>query len=139
MGNKLTKTGRCLCGAVTLEAEPFGTSQVCHCATCRQWGGGPYMAVPCKTANFTGEFALYRSSEEGERGFCPVCGTHLFFHPLGREVYGVPLGLFDDGADLPFAAELFIDAKPDTYAFAGERKCLTGDEFRAKFRAQKET
>ena len=44
------------------------------------------------------------------------------------------IGIFDDPSDLPFAAEIYVDEKPDFYAFEGERKCMTGAEFEAKFR-----
>ena len=119
------KSGQCLCGAVRFAAEPMGWLNGCHCTECQRWGGGPFMAVPCKLASFEGPVSRYRSSDVAERGFCATCGTHLFFNPLGAEVYGVPLGLFDDATDLPFAAEFFIDQKPESYAFAGERKLLT--------------
>ena len=93
-------------------------------------GGG----VPCTSATFAGPVTRYASSEHAERGFCPTCGTHLFFNPIGKPVYGIPLGLFDDPAQLPFAAEFFIDEKPPTYSFANDTKKLTGAEFIAKFR-----
>lgn len=128
------RTGKCLCGAVTFEAEPYPSYQACHCETCRIWGGGPFMAVPCKTASFKGPTARYASSEVAERGFCSICGTHLFFHPIGADVHGVPLGIFDDTSGLTFKAEFFIDEKPESYAFANETKQLTGAEFAAKFR-----
>ena len=128
------RNGKCLCGAVAFAADPMPSSQACHCDTCRTWGGGPFMAVPCKSATFTGEVTRFASSEHAERGFCPTCGTHLFFNPTGKDVYGIPLGIFDDPADLPFKAEFFIDEKPETYSFANDTKKLTGAEFIAKFR-----
>lgn len=128
------RTGQCLCGAVTFQAEPFPSSQACHCKTCTTWGGGPFVAVPCKSASFVGVVARYGSSGHAERGFCPTCGTHLFFHPKGSQIHGISLGIFDDADGLPFKVEFFIDEKPDTYAFANETKKLTGAEFAAKFR-----
>ena len=128
------KTGQCLCGAATVTAEPFGTFQACHCETCRRWSGGPWMAVPCKSATFQGPIGRYRSSEHADRGFCSQCGTTLFFHARTADIYAVSRDVFDDPSDLPFAAEIYIDEKPDLYAFAGQRKCLTGAEFQAKFR-----
>ena len=50
----MTRTGSCLCGQVTFTAETMPTMQACHCAMCRKWGSGPFMAVPCKEAVFTG-------------------------------------------------------------------------------------
>lgn len=128
------RSGSCLCGEVSFQVEPFPSSQACHCSNCRTWGGGPFISVPCKTAEFDGEIKRYASSDHAERGFCPSCGTHLFFHATGPGVYAVPLGLFEDDSGLPFRAEIFIDEKPDAYAFAGDTKKLTGAEFAAKFR-----
>lgn len=91
------------------------------------------MAVPCRTAAFEGPVARYKSSARAERGFCATCGTALFFHVIEPDIYGVSRDLFDDAADLPFAAEIFVDEKPDLYAFAGERKMMTGAQFAAKF------
>ena len=34
-------SGRCLCGAVVFEvSEPFVTSSICHCTTCKKLSGG---------------------------------------------------------------------------------------------------
>ncbi|WP_291972226.1 hypothetical protein [Candidatus Symbiopectobacterium sp.] len=43
---KMTK-GQCLCGAVTVEVPEACVHEVsvCHCNMCRQWGGGPLLAV----------------------------------------------------------------------------------------------
>ena len=129
----MTHTGRCLCGGVTMTAAPHKTMQACHCGMCRVWGGGPLMAVACKTASFEGPVTRYRSSAVAERGFCKVCGTHLFFHATAADVYAVPVGVFDDGDSFRFAAEIYVDEQPDTYAFDGERKRMTGAEFEALF------
>ena len=101
---------------------------------CRTWGGGPFLSVPCKSAEFGGTVSRYPSSEGADRGFCPTCGTHLFFHVKRADIYAVPAGLFDDASGIPFRAQIYMDEKPDTYTFADETKNLTGAEFEAKFR-----
>ncbi len=135
----MKRTGKCLCGDVSFEAEPFGSMQACHCGTCRKWGGGPWMALSCKSASIYGPVTRYRSSDAADRGFCPTCGTHIFFYAREPRIYAIPAGLFDDVTDLPFKAEYFVDEKPDHYVFAGDRKLLTGAEFEAQFRQPKET
>ncbi len=92
------------------------------------------MAVPCTQANFTGPVRRYTSSEGFERGFCSVCGSALFFHPVGSDIHGIPIGLFDDQSDLPFKVEFFVDQKPDYYTFSNETRGMTGAEFAQKFR-----
>lgn len=129
-----TLHGQCLCGAVTVAAEPMPTLQACHCDRCRTWGGGPFLSIPCKSAEFSGPVTRFESSEHAARGFCPTCGTHLYFHALAVDVYAVPAGLFSPTPDIPLKAELFVDQRPGTYAFDGAARQMTGAEYRAKFR-----
>lgn len=126
------RTGQCLCGAVTVRATFEPHVGACHCGMCRRWGGGPLLAVDCGDAAFEGgEITRFRSSEWAERGFCAKCGTHLFYYLVPGKRYILPVGLFDEQAGLAFDGEIYIDAKPDFYAFAGERKRLTEAEFLA--------
>lgn len=131
--------GKCLCGEVsvtaTSEHAAFGA---CHCPTCRKWGGGPLLAVECKTeVSWTGEghIGVYESSDWAERGFCKRCGTHLFYRLKAGGFHALPLGLFNDAQGLTLEQEVFIDAKPEGYVFAGEREKLTGEQLFAAFGA----
>ena len=48
----------------------------------------------------------------------------------------IPLGLFDDQTGFRVTSEIYIDHKPDSYAFAGEgRKVLTRQQCVEKFSA----
>lgn len=130
----MPRTGKCLCGKVSFSAEPFPTMQACHCGMCRKWSGGPFMATPCKDAVFEGPVTRYASSEGADRGFCPTCGTHLFYLAKALGIHAIPIGLFDDQTGLPFRVELYVESKPDYYAFSDDTKKMTGAEFEAKFR-----
>ena len=92
------------------------------------------MSTPCKEAAFAGPVSSYASSDHAERGFCSKCGTHLFFWAKSLDIHAIPIGLFDDQMGLPFRAELFIDRKPDYYAFSNETRQMTSDEYETKFR-----
>lgn len=129
----MKRSGKCLCGAVSVDAEIIPSLQACHCVTCRTWSGGPFMSVPCTSAEFAGPVRRFSVSDRGERGFCADCGSHLFFFAEKAGIHAVPIGLFDDQSGIPFRAELYVDQKPDYYCFAEETKKLTGAEFRAKF------
>jgi len=129
--------GRCLCGAVrvvvTKSSHQVG---VCHCKTCRTWAGGPLFAVDCGTdVRFEGEdnISIFQSSEWAERGFCRTCGSHLFYRLKQNGQYMLPVGLLEDGGHWTFDHQVFIDEKPDFYAFANETKDMTGAEVFAKF------
>jgi hypothetical protein len=79
---KLPIEGGCLCGAVRyrIDAAPRN-SDFCHCRMCRRAAGAPVVArLTVPNADFAwtrGNPAVYRSSAETERLFCPACGTQL--------------------------------------------------------------
>jgi hypothetical protein len=132
-----TRTGKCLCGAVKFSAEVVSENHsVCHCSTCRRWcGGGPFFAVRTRSVTFEGDDSLarYASSDWAERGFCKGCGTTLFYFLKPASAYMMSVGSFDDHAPFKLASEIFVDDKPDGYAFAGDHPRLTGAEAIAKF------
>ncbi len=76
---------------------------------------------------------VFESSEWAERGFCGQCGTHLFYRLTGTGGHMVPVGVLDDDSARVFATQVFIDAKPNYYAFANETENLTGEELFAKY------
>ncbi len=127
----LEKKGSCVCGDVKFTAKTLSPNVgACHCATCRNWGGGPLLAVDCGTeVEFEKEDSIkvYDSSAWAERGFCLSCGSHLFYRLKQNQQFIMPVGLFDD-ADLVFDHQIFIDSKPDFYTFSNETKNQTGAE-----------
>lgn len=135
-----TKTGRCLCGAVTFTAELNGPHfHACHCSKCRRWGGGPALASPASAIDIKGEEHLgsYASSKHGERLFCTSCGTHLLWRFKTGKGLAVWLGALDDNDEMSFGSQIFIDRKPDHYSFADKTGDLTGDQVYALFEAGK--
>ncbi|ATL99845.1 aldehyde-activating protein [Aeromonas sp. CA23] len=126
--------GHCLCGGILVSSGDHQEVNLCHCTTCRRWSGGPLFAVHCgKDVRFSGMApATYRSSEWAERGFCPTCGTHLFYHLLPTDEYIVPAGLFLRD-DFQLASQIFIDEKPDFYELKNETPTLTGQQVFEQF------
>ena len=119
--------GRCLCGAVTITAADGSTMDACHCGTCRNWGGGPFMTVHPASVQIDGKDRIkaYRSSDWAERGFCGECGTHLYYHLLPRDEYFLAAGLFAESAGFTFKRQIFVDKKPAGYDFANDTEKLT--------------
>ena len=142
MGTKRLQA-KCLCGGVRIDAD-FETLDVggCHCDTCRRWTAGPFMALDGAShvvAAGPDLIATYSSSGWGERGFCKVCGTSLFWRSLDGEHYAMSATLFDGLSNTQLTQEIFIDSKPSWYAFANETEQMTGAEFFAKVAPQQET
>lgn len=135
--------GKCLCGDVRFEAqdvpETFG---VCHCEMCRRWTGSALLevSIPEQSVVWHGKehIATRQTSEWAERGWCRNCGTGLFYRvTMAGEWSGsvdIPLGIFDDPNGLVMSHEIYIDFKPDSFAYAGEgRKQLTRQQCVEKF------
>ena len=76
---------------------------------------------------------VYPSSEWAERAFCNKCGTNLYYHQLGSDTYVLSLGLFQGQPNLTFESQIFIDKKPDYYAFANDTENLTEQQLFDKF------
>ena len=141
----MSKTGHCLCGAVSFVAEnvseKFGA---CHCEMCRRWTGSALLGVSVKDEDLTwsGEehIARRQTSSWAERAWCGECGTGLWFKVTAEGKYAgeteIPLGLFDDPNGFTMSNEIYIDHKPDSFAYTGEgRKVMTRAECVEKFSA----
>ena len=133
-------SANCLCGGVKITAASVNPKfTVCHCDTCRAWGGGPFFAVQCGTdVSIAGleHIKEYESSDWATRGFCSECGTHLFYRLNKTGDYNMPVGLFTGLADLKMSMQYFSDQRPDYYCFSNETKQLTAAEIRAYFASQ---
>ena len=109
-------------------------ASVCHCDMCLRWAGGPWIAVPVRAIECERDEGLtwFQSSELAERAFCNRCGASLFWRLTAEGKYqgttSVTLGSLEDRSGVTLATEWFFDRKPEGYAFAGERKCVTEAE-----------
>ncbi|MFY0614654.1 MAG: GFA family protein [Hyphomicrobiaceae bacterium] len=133
------KSGGCLCGAVRFQAQLNGLHyHVCHCERCRKWGGGPAFGAPASSVKYeeVAGLALFSSSSHGQRYFCKQCGTQLLWQMKSGQTSVIWVGALDEGDDLKFENELFIDSKPTHYSFANETQKLTGAEMKALYAAR---
>ncbi len=140
-----TKTGACLCGAVRFSSnEVPAEAGICHCDQCRRWTGVALMGVTVPTHSIVWEgaenIARLQSSEWAERAWCSKCGSSLFYRVTADNEWAggteIPVGLFDDPNGFALKNEIFIDHKPDSFAFAGEgRKEMTRAQCVAMFEA----
>lgn len=122
-----TRTGTCLCGAVEIKLKADATKiGACHCTMCRRLSGGSaFLALHGDDkleATGAEHIRRYRSSDWAERGFCTICGTPLFYHlTVGTMEHFYSSGLFQEGdADFKVVQEIFVEQKPDFYAFSDE-------------------
>ena len=125
--------GRCLCGAASFVGKGTPSAvHVCHCNMCQRWHGGPALGVEFEQGiEIDGEVSWFVSSEWGERGFCPKCGSTLFFRLRDQSYINTAIGFLDDpNAIAPIAMEISVEEKPTCYDFAGTtQKRFTSAEF----------
>jgi hypothetical protein len=112
--------GRCLCGAIRFEIDgPMRDVVVCHCGQCRRQHGSPpgYSQVAWEHIRLEGEEALtwYRSSEKARRGFCRICGSSLFWEPIGTGRVSIAAGSLDSPTRLKTVRHIFVADKGDYY------------------------
>lgn len=139
----LERSGGCLCGAVRFKATLTGTNfGVCHCPMCRKWTGSALLGitVPAGNVEWTGleHVAKRQSSGWGERAWCSECGSPVWFRITvdspNAGTIELPIGSFDDANGLQMTNEIYIDHKPDSFAFAGkDRQVLTRADCVARF------
>lgn len=133
--------GGCLCGAVRFAAHNVpATFGGCHCKMCQRWAGAALLAVTVPTSDirFDGadHIATFQSSDWAERAWCSRCGSGLWYRVTKGPhmgAYEIPVGLFDDPNGLTMTREIFIDRKPDGYAFAGDHQRMTEAEVLALY------
>lgn len=94
-------TGRCLCGAVSFEAQgaPLWTSH-CHCRSCRKNTGAAvatFVGYALDQVTWTGERRTFESSPGVCRGFCGTCGSPLSYEgEMAPGEVHIHISAFDD-------------------------------------------
>lgn len=110
--------GSCLCGAVAFEVRgtPEGLS-VCHCGQCRKQSGHLWASahVPDADLVVTGDVTWFQSSPEARRGFCPTCGSFLFWKHAKDAHTSFALGALEAPTGLALRRHIFTADKGDYY------------------------
>lgn len=112
--------GSCLCGAVSFTVEgDLRPGDACHCTQCRRQSGHFWAStnVPREAIAIRGESSVswFQSSERVRRGFCSVCGSVLFWDPIGKPVLAVAMGAFDTPTGAELEMHIFVADKGDYY------------------------
>ena len=131
--------GQCLCGAVriTVSNAPHEVN-ACHCSMCRRWTGVALVTldVPEADIRVEGQAAVrsFASSDWAERSFCGTCGSSLWYlltAPGAPADYYLAAGLMDQLSGVTLANEIYVDHRPQAFAFAGPARQITEAEFMA--------
>ncbi len=110
--------GSCLCNAVSYEVNDSPKNPTCcHCIQCRKQSGHSWAGahVPDSKLVIDGEVRWYASSEKAKRGFCPNCGSVLFWKHDDEESMSFSLGSVDGDTGLKLEQHIFMAYKGDYY------------------------
>lgn len=109
-------TGQCLCGEVRFAGRWAGDPlRACHCQQCRRWSGHVWAAAGSTDLSISGEVRWFRSSDKAERGFCPGCGSSLFWRRIDSPVIEVAAGAVDNATGLRLVGHIYTAFKGDYY------------------------
>ncbi|WP_294612975.1 GFA family protein [uncultured Roseovarius sp.] len=113
--------GSCLCGAVSFSvtAEPKGAS-VCHCGQCRKQSGHLWASAyaPETEVEITGPVKWCEASKTAKRGFCPDCGSFLFWKAHDEDTISFALGALDGPTGIRLEKHIFVADRGDYYDIA---------------------
>lgn len=127
----MTRAGGCLCGAVRFTVSgPLPAPVACHCVQCRR-GSGHFTAAtwaPREAVAIEGEPRWYATRPTARRGFCPTCGSALFWlTDKDPSSISIEMGAFDAPTGLRLAAHIFTAEAGDYYAIADGLPTHAGD------------
>lgn len=113
--------GGCLCGQVRYVVKgPISDVSYCHCAMCRRFHGHAGAFVGALRTDFafvgTGRPSWYASSDKARRGFCPTCGSALFWDAPDESRTYFTAGSLDEPTGLTGRRHIFAADKSDYYA-----------------------
>lgn len=116
--------GSCLCGAVRFDVQGEARRPgACHCNQCRKQSGHVWASVEVDLADIaiTGEVRWYQATDKARRGFCPTCGSFLFWQEIGADgttsgEIGVALGAVDGDTGITSFRHIFTAYKGDYYS-----------------------
>ncbi|MEQ8899104.1 MAG: GFA family protein [Roseovarius sp.] len=110
--------GRCLCGDITftVNTTPTGAS-VCHCGQCRKQSGHLWASAqaPAAEVEIDGPVHWYDASGIAKRGFCPRCGSFLFWKAHDEDMISLALGALDEPTGITLEKHIFTADKGDYY------------------------
>ena len=113
--------GSCLCGAVTYTAKGTpGAPAACHCTQCRKQSGHVWASSYLEdgTLEIEGDVRWYASSGKAQRGFCPICGSALFWDHEDDPFICFSTGSIDGPTGLKLRGHIHVATKGDYYDIA---------------------
>lgn len=126
-------SGGCQCGRIRYRAATRPSSpHLCFCRMCQKAVGNYFAAlggVAQKDFELTrGEPSWFHSSDVVRRGFCPACGTPMFYQEVGGDHVNILLGTLDDPWAVPPEWQSDVYGKPGWFGGLDTLPESIGDE-----------
>ena len=116
----MTRTGSCVCGQIAFSTtHNLRSVTACHCTQCRK-ATGNYVAAtsaPRDAIAIDGSVTWFQSSPKARRGFCPTCGSNLFWDGPGANL-SIMAGVLDQPTGLSMEGHIYCAQKGDWYEIA---------------------
>ncbi len=120
--------GGCVCGAIRYAVRNLRPIWYCHCRQCRQMTGH-FMAaaqVSLEDIEIQGEPKWYHVTSKSRYGFCPDCGSQLFWRNEDKPYMSVTAGSLDSSKGLTVQGHIYTSEKAEYVRIpADELKFLT--------------
>lgn len=116
----MSKTGKCLCGDVSLSytSDPQ-MFFMCHCTHCQRSTGSPMasiIVVPEEAFHAEGETRSYECEAKVTRSFCTNCGSQLFSRIASAPgIVAIKTGILDEQPDMEPQFVCWTKSKPDWF------------------------
>jgi len=112
-----THTGRCNCGKINYIARNLKDIWYCHCEQCRRTTGHHMAAAQVQLCDIQikGEPKWYYVSEDSRYGFCPDCGSQIFWRNDTLDRMSVTGGSLDDASGIGLKGHIFTGEKAPYY------------------------
>lgn len=95
---------------------------MCHCGQCRRQSGGVWSSANVKETDLTitGDVRWFAATDKARRGFCPTCGSFLFWQGTGEDTIAFALGAVDNPTGVTLEKHIFVADKGDYYDIADD-------------------
>ncbi|QMU59926.1 MAG: GFA family protein [Boseongicola sp.] len=122
-------TGGCNCGAIRYEIKgPLRPVIACHCEQCRKTSGFHVAATSAAKSDIviTGDPTWFHASDTARRGFCPTCGSNLFWDGPGANL-SIFAGTINSPTGLTLKGHIYCADKGDYYDLSDDLPKAPGD------------